>query len=140
MHAHTAIAVLLVSCASGAIASPVSHSHPEPGRPEPRPAYPRHQNNTYDYVIVGGGTAGNTLAARLAQNPKISVAVIEAGGYYTQDVPELEIPAQCSLYSGTDPSDTNPKVDWGFVTVPQAVSYPSFATGLERERKRTKEQ
>jgi choline dehydrogenase len=35
---------------------------------------------TYDYVIVGAGAAGCVLAYRLSENPKISVALIEAGG------------------------------------------------------------
>lgn len=42
-------------------------------------------NATYDYVVVGGGTAGLTIAARLAEDPNISVAVIEAGGFYQQE-------------------------------------------------------
>ena len=33
----------------------------------------------FDYVIVGGGTAGLALAARLTENPEITVGVIEAG-------------------------------------------------------------
>ena len=33
----------------------------------------------YDYVIIGGGTAGLTLAARLTEDPSIHVAVLEAG-------------------------------------------------------------
>ena len=33
----------------------------------------------YDYVIVGAGSAGCVLANRLSENPKISIAVIEAG-------------------------------------------------------------
>jgi hypothetical protein len=43
------------------------------------------KNASYDYVIVGGGTGGLTIAARLAENKNISVAVIEAGGFYQVD-------------------------------------------------------
>ncbi|KAK1580092.1 oxidoreductase [Colletotrichum navitas] len=40
-------------------------------------------NATYDYVVVGGGTAGNALAARLALDPaNYPVALIEAGTFY----------------------------------------------------------
>lgn len=33
----------------------------------------------YDYIVVGGGTAGCVVAARLTENPNITVGVIEAG-------------------------------------------------------------
>lgn len=77
---------------------------------------------TFDYVIVGGGTAGLAIASRLAENPSLSVAVVEAGGFYEADNGNLSVvPGYCTAYSGTDPDLTNPKVDWGFVTTPQAV-------------------
>lgn len=42
-------------------------------------------NASYDYVIIGGGTGGLTIAARLAEDPGVSVAVVEAGGFYQID-------------------------------------------------------
>ncbi|GMG13125.1 unnamed protein product [Aspergillus oryzae] len=40
---------------------------------------------SFDYVIVGGGTAGLAMARRLSQDGTASVAVIEAGGFYETD-------------------------------------------------------
>ncbi|KAJ5576130.1 hypothetical protein N7535_003056 [Penicillium sp. DV-2018c] len=68
---------------------------------------------TFDYVVVGGGTAGSAIATRLAQN-NFTVALIEAGGYY--EVQSLaEIPAAAVVPVGSDPTTSLP-VDWGFVT------------------------
>ena len=77
-----------------------------------------YSNLSFDYVIVGGGTAGLVLANRLSTN--FSVAVIEAGGFYqavdnaTAQVPGLDI-----LGAGMSPSDVV-DTDWRFVTQPQA--------------------
>ena len=80
-------------------------------------------NATFDYVIVGGGTAGLTIAARLAEDPSLAVAVVEAGGFYEVDNGDLSvIPALAVFGSGSDPRDFQPLIDWGFVTTPQAVS------------------
>ncbi|QDS73883.1 hypothetical protein FKW77_007045 [Venturia effusa] len=76
---------------------------------------------TFDYVIIGGGTAGLTLAERLSKQSDITVAVVEAGGLYQVANPLLSsTPAGDVFWSGSDPLDTNPFVDWNFVTQPQA--------------------
>ncbi|EGY22173.1 choline dehydrogenase [Verticillium dahliae VdLs.17] len=76
---------------------------------------------TFDYVIIGGGTAGLTLANRLSANRDMTVAVVEAGSFYQITNPALgQTPAGDTLFAGSSPSDTNPLVDWNFVTEPQA--------------------
>ena len=80
------------------------------------------RNATFDYVVIGGGTAGLVLATRLAQDPNTTVAVIEAGGFYEVDNGNLSvIPSDDVYFCGASPTDVNPLVDWGFVTSSQAV-------------------
>ncbi|KAK1241897.1 hypothetical protein MKX07_007720 [Trichoderma sp. CBMAI-0711] len=47
----------------------------------------------FDFIVVGGGTAGNCVAGRLAENPKVRILVIEAGVGNPQDHPEITTPA-----------------------------------------------
>jgi GMC oxidoreductase len=55
---------------------------------------------TYDYVVVGGGTAGLVMARRLGVNSSFTVAVIEAGGFYELDNGNYsEIPAFASQFT-----------------------------------------
>ena len=80
-------------------------------------------NASYDYVIVGGGTAGLTLATRLAEQQAGTVAVVEAGGFYEVGNGNLsQVPAADNWYAGKAKSGWQPKIDWGYVTAPQAVS------------------
>ncbi|KAJ0164977.1 Versicolorin B synthase [Colletotrichum tanaceti] len=76
---------------------------------------------TFDYVIVGGGTAGLVLANRLSARGDVTVAVIEAGTFYQITNPVIgNTPAGDTLFAGASPLDTNPLVDWNFVTESQA--------------------
>lgn len=65
---------------------------------------------TYDYIIIGAGSAGCVLANRLSTNPAHQVLLIEAGG--PDKNPFIHIPAGCGKLHRT-------KVDWGFETEPQ---------------------
>ncbi|KAB5515471.1 hypothetical protein GE09DRAFT_1013087 [Coniochaeta sp. 2T2.1] len=65
----------------------------------------------YDYLVIGGGTAGLVVAARLSEDPSLTVGVLEAGPVVVGD-PEIEIPG---LYGAT----LGAKYDWQFETVPQ---------------------
>ncbi|TFK71352.1 hypothetical protein BDN72DRAFT_463507 [Pluteus cervinus] len=64
----------------------------------------------FDYLIIGGGTAGLTIASRLAANDKYSVGVIEAGVDHLNDA----LITTPQLYGRTV---GNPNYDWGFLSV-----------------------
>ena len=69
---------------------------------------------TFDYVIVGGGTAGCVLANRLSANPMTSVLMIEAGG--EANSPWVSIPA------GFYKLLTNPRYNWNLLSEPEAAT------------------
>ncbi|KAI0768345.1 GMC oxidoreductase [Trametes elegans] len=68
---------------------------------------------TFDFVIIGESSLpGLTLAARLSEDPSVSVAVLEAGNAHFDD--ELVLSVQ-----GWMRQFMNPEYDWKFPTVPQ---------------------
>ncbi|GAA1978622.1 GMC family oxidoreductase [Microbacterium pumilum] len=64
-----------------------------------------------DYIVVGAGSAGAVVAARLSEDPHVSVLLLEAGP--PDSAPQLHIPAAfTSLFRGA--------YDWNYDTVPQS--------------------
>ncbi len=81
--------------------------------------------------IVGGGTAGLTVAARLAENPNLAVAVIEAGGFYEIENGNTSVVPGYDVTYAYPRAGVTPPVDWGLTTEPQAVC--STSASLEEE-------
>ncbi|MCP4388388.1 MAG: choline dehydrogenase, partial [Gammaproteobacteria bacterium] len=78
-----------------------------------------HENRTvnmrdegsYDYIIVGAGSAGCVLARRLGEDPDVRILVLEAGG--SDNATIIKMPAALSI-----PMNTK-RFNWGFKTEPE---------------------
>jgi len=69
------------------------------------------QGDTFDYIVVGAGTAGCVLASRLSEDRNARVAVIEAGPRDRH--PLIHVPATVAA------AIARPALNWRFTTVPQ---------------------
>jgi len=79
-------------------------------------------NNNYDYIVIGGGTAGSVVASRLSEDNDRSVLVLEAGG--PQSVITDMASEALTLLGG--------ECDWDYTSVPQRLSGIYFKVGGKR--------
>mmetsp|Transcript_30542 Transcript_30542/g.50431 ORF Transcript_30542/g.50431 Transcript_30542/m.50431 type:complete len:637 (-) Transcript_30542:179-2089(-) len=75
---------------------------------------PSQDSKHFDFIVVGGGSAGAVIASRLAEyNPNGSIALLEAGNRATEM--EAKMPVACGKMQRT-------KRDWGYLTEPEENS------------------
>jgi choline dehydrogenase-like flavoprotein len=77
-----------------------------------------------DYLIIGGGTAGLVLAARLTEDPNVQVGVLEAGKLRLGD-PNIE------SMGGIGTMLNNADYDWAFKSVPQVPTQSKTYDGSQ---------
>ncbi|KAF9264161.1 pyranose dehydrogenase [Marasmius fiardii PR-910] len=64
------------------------------------------KRSEFDFIVIGGGTAGNTVANRLTENPNHHVLVLEAGGS-NENILVSEVPSFCARTPGSS-------IDWNY--------------------------
>ena len=67
--------------------------------------------HSFDYVIVGAGSAGCVMANRLSEDPSVRVLLVEAGGSDRNIL--IQMPVACGLAA------RDPRFNWGYVGDPE---------------------
>src|SRR5699024_7214019 len=107
----SSLTVLLLTVSSISLRRQMAHNSYVTSRPT--------NASSYDYIIVGAGTAGCVLAGRLAANPNVTVLLLEAGG--PQSV-ITDMPGNTLYLVGGE-------FDWNYHVQPQrtaGLAYPNF--------------
>ncbi|TGO59947.1 hypothetical protein BOTNAR_0153g00010 [Botryotinia narcissicola] len=87
-------------------------------------------NESYDYIICGGGTSGCVIAARLADNSTASILIVEAGAS-NDTYPATAIPAAVSQILGTE-ADWNIKSEPCFLVEAAVVMGHWLFVGIDK--------
>ncbi|GAB6027934.1 hypothetical protein CHUAL_002145 [Chamberlinius hualienensis] len=74
-------------------------------------------NEKFDFIVVGGGSAGSVIASRLSENPNVKVLLLEAGDCQPF---ASEIPATC-------PQLLHSPYDWNFKSISQKNSFLAYS-------------
>ncbi|KAJ7668139.1 hypothetical protein B0H17DRAFT_950122 [Mycena rosella] len=104
MHLHPSLLILVASAAAAS----------SPGKRSYTTDPTQLSGKTFDFIVVGGGTAGLAVAGRLAEWSNVTVAVIEAGSDGTDFVDQITIPGMSYIHGLTGST-----YDWAYTTTPQ---------------------